>query len=208
MLVSAFLPFGHQVALYILEQMGAVVLPNVCPGLVYELTQAAEALEYVQRSYEFGQRKVQQDLAAAELVPGNLLWEVGSELEHSLNRWFGAGAFESRLCFNSRNVQRYPHQSIGIGRHRDRSNIRNLIALLGIKGEARFRVYEGVDGPVRVTLTVGPGDLLLIAAPGFGGVDTTERCYHSVDQIDGDPFRYVLGLRQVVDLEGVSNVYN
>ncbi len=208
MLIRPFFMAGPEACKFLLSGMGALVIHNFCPDVVPVLLEAAEGLKYVERPAEFGPRKVKQDLATAELKPGTVLWDAADELEWRLGRHFGPKAFESPLQFTSRAVQRYPHKSIGIGRHRDRSNIRNLIVLLGIKGESRFRVYEGLDGPPRISLSFGEGDLLLIVAPGYAYAERDVRPYHGVDMIDGDPYRYILALRQVVEIEGVSNDYN
>lgn len=202
-IIQPFLPTGPQAVVTVLQHLGAIAIPVMSEADALYLSLEAGCLPYEERPKRYGKRKVRQDVASCELPRGYRLWEVADELEHQLSVFFGPGAFESPLNLSQRNVQRYKHGTFGIGRHRDESVNRNLVVLLCLRGEGEFVVYDGLRGGAKVRWELRPGYLLLMVAPGFYGLTEDDRPFHRVGQIIGDPFRYVMGLRQHVSIEVV-----
>lgn len=103
--------------------------------------------------------------------------------------------FESQLTLNDRAVQKYPAQSRGIGIHRDGLRYRNLVFILTLAGQSSLFSCQSRDGAGRVEIDDRPGRLVLLAAPGFKGLQDPEaRPFHGVDQVISG--RFSIGLRQ------------
>lgn len=81
-------------------------------------------------------------------------------------------------------VQRYREGSVGITGHRDHRRYRQLVAVLTVEGRAGFEVLTGRHGPAVQRWETRPGSLVLLRAPGLGGL------------ADGRPFHRVEGPRQ------------
>lgn len=90
---------------------------------------------------------------------------------------------------------RYRGDDAGLGAHVDGKFYRLLVFVFSLAGSARFLVAADSSGPAADVL-VGPGDLLMLRAPGLGG-DPDGRRRHSVGPpLDGDE-RISLTLRMV-----------
>ena len=181
----------------LLNEKGAALLSQVLPPVtVKQYASQVKVMPYEQQAMEFGKRKVKQNVASVRVPSPSRLNMLADEIEQGLRDFFGDGTFSEALSLNNRNIQRYPHNSIGIEPHRDHASNRQLIALFTFDGTGRFQVYEELGGPVRETLLLTPGTILLMKAPGFQGQD--ECPVHGVDSIIGseDGYRYILGLRQ------------
>ncbi|HEY1074905.1 MAG TPA: hypothetical protein VGE59_04440 [Patescibacteria group bacterium] len=196
-LLRPFLPLGPEVVVTVMQRLGAICFPIMSEADALALAVEAKRFKYKKQPKEYGKRKVRQEVSSC-LVSEGAIGDFASSLERELAVFFGPEAFESPLSFTARNIQRYRNGTLGIEPHRDESENRNIVALLGLEGRGRFTVYDELDGPVRVRWTINPGDLLLMVAPGFYGADASCRRVHRVDEIVGYPHRYLLGLRQYV----------
>ncbi len=178
---------------------GVALLTNVHSlmhtGQVLQLPEEARALSFTDQPEYYGSRRVHQQVASAPVLPTMRLGEFANALELAIEVFLGLDCFNPPLCFNDRCVQFYREGSIGIEPHRDSGTFRNLIVLYGLAGSGRFSVYDELGGQPKVQLSIVPGSLLLLMAPGFRGGDS--RPIHGVNAIRGP--RYVLGMRQKVE---------
>jgi hypothetical protein len=90
-----------------------------------------------------------------------------------LDAWVPTAAF----------VQRYGPGALGITPHLDGMRFGLLVAVFTTEGSAEFAIHETRSGPVRARWDAAPGSLVLLRAPGLGGMD------------DGRPFHAVSGPR-------------
>jgi hypothetical protein len=98
---------------------------------------------------------------------------------------------------NEIGVARYRPGSIGITPHLDGKWYRRLVAVITVYGRSRFAICRSRVGEVTADWRPGPGDLILLRAPGLGGL-RDGRPFHLV----GGPTQGVrcsLGLRMSVD---------
>jgi alkylated DNA repair dioxygenase AlkB len=132
----------------------------------------------------------------------------GFPLMRTLAEELGAIVRSSGMAFrglatwvpNEIGVTRYRPGSLGITPHLDGKWYRRLVAVVTVYGRSRFAVCRTREGGVIVEWRAGPGDLVLMRAPGFGGMR------------DGRPFhlaegptrgmRCSLGVRMSVDPPG------
>lgn len=87
---------------------------------------------------------------------------------------------------NDVEVQRYEPGALGITAHRDGKRFRRLVAVVTVRGRARFAVRAERHGEIVEVWDVGPGDLVLMRGPGLAGAR------------DGRPFHEVSGPRNGV----------
>ncbi len=107
------------------------------------------------------------------------------------------GLFDGPVLFNDLAVQHYLPGSKGIGIHRDGARYRNLVCIATLAGQSRFLIAGDRQGTKMTVLDDSPGQLVLLAAPGFSGLaDPKKRPLHAVDQVTGG--RLSLGLRHEV----------
>jgi hypothetical protein len=86
---------------------------------------------------------------------------------------------------NEATVMTYRGPVSGIGPHLDRLRYRELIAIFSVSGRARLELVDDRDGSRVLTgFDCAPGDLVLLRAPGLGGL------------ADGRPLHQVLGPRR------------
>ncbi len=105
--------------------------------------------------------------------------------------------FDRPFFFNDLAVQHYLPGSKGIGIHRDGVRYRNLVCIVTLAGQSRFLIAEDRQGSKITVLDDSPGQLVLLAAPGFYGLaDPKKRPLHAVDQVTSG--RLSLGLRHEV----------
>lgn len=90
---------------------------------------------------------------------------------------------------------RYAGDGAGLGAHVDGKFYRLLVCVFSLVGSARFRVVADSSGPA-ADVVVEPGDLLLLRAPGLGGVPDGRRRHAVGPPLDGDE-RVSLTLRMV-----------
>jgi alkylated DNA repair dioxygenase AlkB len=82
---------------------------------------------------------------------------------------------------NEIGVARYRPGSLGITPHLDGKWYRRLVAVITLYGRSRFAICRSREGEVIADWRPGPGDLVLLRAPGLGGLR------------DGRPFHLVEG---------------
>ncbi len=71
---------------------------------------------------------------------------------------------------NEIGATRYRPGSLGITPHLDGKWYRRLVAVVTVYGRSRFAICRSREGEVIADWRPGPGDLVLMRAPGFGGV--------------------------------------
>lgn len=196
--ITPFLPLWSPMVTSVIQNLGAIAFPIMSQKDARELAAHARQLEYVEQKPEFGPRKVKQAVWSARVVQGSVLADFADQTEVGLTRFFGRDAFAPSLAFNNLNVQRYTHGTLGIEAHQDNETNKNLVVLVALDGTGEFAVYDCLGGKVRVRWQLVPGTALLMLAPGFCGASVDDRPVHSVGEIVGDPYRYVLGLRQTI----------
>jgi hypothetical protein len=68
-------------------------------------------------------------------------------------------------------IQRYRGAGAGVTVHKDLKRYRLLIAVFTAKGTATFTVCQNRAGDAEAVWEAGPGSLVLLRGPDFGGVD-------------------------------------
>ena len=95
------------------------------------------------------------------------------------------------LPLNDLVLQRYPPGARGITPHRDHVRYVGLVVIVQMSGDGRFGLCADRSGAGARVLDAGPGDGILMRAPGFGGAK--DRPFHFLDGITVE--RYSLGMR-------------
>ena len=90
-----------------------------------------------------------------------------------------------------REAERYAPGSRGITPHRDHLRYGGLVALVILSGDGRFCLCRDRCGSNAREIAAGPGDALLMRAPGLAG--SSDRPFHFLDQITKE--RLSFGLR-------------
>jgi len=179
----------------------AVALPLLGPAERGPLVEAAGRLSYrpARPMIGEGDRTVRQDFALCMTIgPGSPFHALAAALERAV-----AGAL-ARLSppplaapprFNDLIVQRYHAGSLGITPHRDHIRYRDLVAIVTLAGRARFFLCADRSGCHAREVPIPPGSLLLMRAPGFGGL--RDRPFHMLSDVTET--RIALGLRHDVE---------
>jgi hypothetical protein len=98
---------------------------------------------------------------------------------------------------NEIGVTRYRPGSLGITPHLDGRWYRRLVAVVTVYGRSRFALCRNREGAVVAEWHPGPGDLVLMRAPGFGGI-RNGRPFHLAEGPKRGS-RCSLGVRMSVD---------
>ncbi|MDH3595203.1 MAG: alpha-ketoglutarate-dependent dioxygenase AlkB [Rhodospirillales bacterium] len=179
----------------------ALALPLLGPAERGPLVEAAERLSYraARPMLGEGERTVRQDFELCMTVEsGSPFHALAAALERAV-----AGAL-ARLNppplaapprFNDLIVQRYRPGSLGITPHRDHIRYRDLVAIVTLAGRARFFLCADRSGCNAREVPIPPGSLLLMRAPGFGGL--RDRPFHMLSDVTET--RISLGLRHDVE---------
>ena len=120
-----------------------------------------------------GERQVLQDFELTQHFPDRSPYRATAALiDAALAQ--SAGRLEPNplpdgFHINDLVLQRYAPGSRGITPHRDHLRYRGLVALLIVAGDGRFCLCEDRRGAGARELAAGPGDLLLMRAPGLAG---------------------------------------
>jgi alkylated DNA repair dioxygenase AlkB len=93
--------------------------------------------------------------------------------------------------FNDLIVQRYRPGSAGITPHVDHIRYQGLVAIAVFSGEGDFQIVEDREGRNPRSIPNAAGDLLLMRAPGFAGLNG--RPFHRLASVRSP--RVILGLR-------------
>lgn len=174
----------------------AVALPLLAETDRRTLLASTETLRFRPATPEVGpaQRRVYQDFELCYDVPAaHELWRLvdtlGSELGSAL-REVAPGEADS-FTFNDLIVQRYPPGCRGITAHRDHVRYRLVVAIVLLEGDGEFCVCTDRAGDNERRVDFGPGDVLLMRAPGLGRCE--ERPFHLMRGVTRR--RVTIGLR-------------
>jgi len=182
---------------------GAIALPLLHDHYRQRLLAEARLYRYRAARKEVGRdhEQVQQRMDVEPNFRDNSIFH---ELTRNFSKLFARSLdednpFDGDVQFNDLMLQRYTPGEIGITPHRDRTAYRYIVVLIVLCGRGRFCVSADRDAQDSVEIPNGPGDMILMRAPGFvdqNGVDLP-RPFHFVHRIT-EP-RYVFGLRDDLD---------
>ena len=179
--------------------LAAVSIPFFSPDEIAGLIRYTQTLQYRTARQMVG-NGVHQDFQICLPAPRRAAMDQlatmleASLLEISTDR---PGLFAGQITFNDLAVQHYLPGSKGIGIHRDGARYRNLVCIVTLAGQSRFLIAGDRQGTHLSVLDDSPGNLVLLAAPGFAGLDDPKkRPLHAVDQVTSG--RLSLGLRQEI----------
>lgn len=99
--------------------------------------------------------------------------------------------FDSRLEFTHMTLNFYKNGSPGLQKHSDPAICRNLICIFVIDGRCRFLIYPATQSREDYKeLDSSPGNLIILRAPGFYGMN--DCIPHSVSDVSGVRYSFVL----------------
>ncbi|MET4806555.1 hypothetical protein [Limibacillus sp. MBR-115] len=184
-------------ALARVQQEDGASLPLLEQAACGRYLKACDALSYrpARPVVGSGDKEVHQDFAVCmDIAATSPLRTLATQLQAALL----AAAFEShpplldsRFHFNDFIVQAYPRNSRGITPHVDHIRYQGLVAIIVFSGQGDFALCDDRSGRNTRHLPAGPGDLLLMRAPGFAA--STKRPFHQLTNVRSD--RVILGLR-------------
>lgn len=184
-------------ALARLPEEDALALPLLSPEDRAKLTAAAGHLSFraARSSVGQGAQEVRQDFELTEAIPETSPFRLLTrELEEALQRAarrLPRNPLEAAFQLNDLMIQRYAPAAGVITPHRDHLRYRNLVAIVILAGQGRFYICENRAGEGLREIASRPGDLLLMRAPGFAGLE--DRPFHGLDRVVRE--RLILGLR-------------
>ncbi|MEQ9349066.1 MAG: hypothetical protein RII27_00845 [Alphaproteobacteria bacterium] len=166
---------GDAVSLRLVDQAGCDMLLAAEAGLPVRRSRPVQTT---------GGATVMQDFWICWPPPADTPFHPAADaIEALVNEGLALG--DPPLCaplrLSDRVVQRYPVGSAGIGFHRDHIRYERLILILLLKGKGRFRIAEDRAGSAANDVPLGPGEAVLMRAPGFPG--DRKRPFHAVDNI-------------------------
>ena len=141
-----------------------------------------------------GERAVHQDFDICLSIPRpHPLWALTQAVERLIARALAAMDAPplEALPLNDLVLQRYPPGARGITPHRDHVRYVSLVVIVQLSGDGRFGLCTERNGAGSRALAAGPGDGILMRAPGFAGAK--HRPFHFLDRITVE--RYSLGMR-------------
>ena len=182
-----------------LERVGredAAVLPLLAPADCRHLIESGTDLAFRSAKPVIGEgeRAVYQDFDICLSIPQtHPLWRLTQAVEVLIADALAAMASPplEGLPLNDLVLQRYPPGARGITPHRDHVRYIGLVAIVQLSGDGRFGLCADRSGAGARVLDAGPGDGILMRAPGFGG--DKHRPFHFLDGITVE--RYSLGMR-------------
>ena len=184
-------------ALTRLEQEDAVSLPWLEESACESYLEAAASLSYREARpvVGSGEKAVRQDFEVCmELGDSGPFHSLAESLEQDIKAaaaLLPADPLPGGFTLNDMIVQRYPVGCQGITPHVDHIRYQGLVAILVFQGRGRFETVADREGSSPKEVANGPGDLLLMAAPGFAG--QRRRPFHRLSGVT-EP-RVILGLR-------------
>ena len=141
-----------------------------------------------------GERAVYQDFDICLSIPRtHTLWQLTYAVEVLVAdalATMNAPPLEA-LPLDDLVLQRYPPGARGITPHRDHVRYVGLVVIVQLSGDGRFGLCADRSGSDARALKAGPGDGILMRAPGFDG--RKDRPFHFLDRITVE--RYSLGMR-------------
>ena len=174
----------------------AAVVPLLAPAECQELVDAGAELAFRSAKPVIGEgeRAVYQDFdICLSIPPAHRLWQLTGAVERLIAAALGTmdrPPLEA-LPLNDLVLQRYPPGARGITPHRDHVRYVGLVVIVQMSGDGRFGLCADRSGAGARVLDAGPGDGILMRAPGFGG--SKDRPFHFLDGITVE--RYSLGIR-------------
>ena len=158
----------------------AAVMPLLAPAECQEFIDAGADLSFRSAKPVIGEgeRAVYQDFDICLSIPQtHRLWQLTQAVERLIAAALGTMAEPplEALSLNDLVLQRYPPGARGITPHRDHVRYVGLVAIVQMSGDGRFGLCEDRSGAGARVLDAGPGDGILMRAPGFGGQPSTGR---------------------------------
>ena len=189
-------PDAMAAALDCVAREDAAILPLLAPVDCRPFIEAGRDLSFRSAKPVIGEgeRAVYQDfdicLSIPELHP---LWRLTQAVERLVADALAAMDAPplEALPLNDLVLQRYPPGARGITPHRDHVRYVGLVAIVQLSGDGRFGLCADRGGSGARVFEAGPGDGILMRAPGFGGA--RHRPFHFLDGITVE--RCSLGMR-------------
>ena len=174
----------------------AAVVPLLAPSECQEYIDASADLGFRSAKPVIGEgeRAVYQDFDICLSIPqAHRLWQLTRTVERLIAAALGSMAEPplEALPLNDLVLQRYPPGARGITPHRDHVRYVGVVVIVQMSGDGRFGLCADRSGARARVLDAGPGDAILMRAPGFGGAK--DRPFHFLDGITVE--RYSLGMR-------------
>ena len=174
----------------------AAVLPLLAPAACRPFVESGADLPFRKSKPVMGEgeRAVYQDFDICLTIPRpHPLWRLASAVDGLI-----AAALDVMQAppledfrINDLVLQRYAPGARGITPHRDHVRYVGLVAIVQLSGDGRFGLCAERSGAGTRALEAGPGDAILMRAPGFAG--SKGRPFHFLDGITAE--RYSLGMR-------------
>jgi hypothetical protein len=171
-------------ALRSVQQTGAAFIENALPGeLCSRIAEEAATATFERLPEHEGQ--VHQDGELFVLTAGLGAYpeikDLRDELTHAVRRDGTDIAGLSDWAPGEVSIQRYRTGTTGITPHRDLKRYRTLVAVFTIEGNATFTLCANRTGEPLAQWPTRTGSLVLLRAPGLGGIE------------DGRPLHAVTG---------------
>jgi len=184
----------------------AAVVPLLTPAECRTFVGAAADLAFRSAKPVIGEgeRAVYQDFDICLSIPQtHRLWQLTRAVERLIAAALGTMAEPplEALPLNDLVLQRYPPGARGITPHRDHVRYVGLVVIVQMSGDGRFGLCADRSGAGARVLDAGPGDAILMRAPGFGS--SKNRPFHFLDGITVE--RYSLGIRSDKTAEPVAS---
>ena len=189
-------PEAMAAALERVAREDAAVVPLLTPAECQVFIDAGEDLSFRSAKPVIGEgeRAVYQDFDICLSIPQtHRLWQLTQAVERLITAALGTMTelpLET-LPLNDLVLQRYPPGARGITPHRDHVRYVGLVVIVQMSGDGRFGLCDDRSGAGARVLDAGPGDAILMRAPGFS--DSNHRPFHFLDGIRVE--RYSLGMR-------------
>ena len=174
----------------------AAVLPLLAPADCRSFIESGADLAFRSAKPVIGEgeRVVYQDFdICLSISRPHPLWQLTQAVEGLVADALGTMSEPplEALALNDLVLQRYPPGARGITPHRDHVRYVGLVVIVQLSGDGRFGLCADRSGAGARVLEAGPGDGILMRAPGFAGAK--DRPFHFLDRITVE--RYSLGMR-------------
>ncbi len=191
-----------------LTNIGATSIPILSPECRSELLRTAQNLPFQSQAEEVGKsdRLVRQQLASCEdLSQATLFLQLRDAFQNLLTESLAkldVYPFAFPMDLNAMVVQKYEPGSIGITPHKDGKRYKNLVCIFVLAGKGKFCICSDRAGNYPIEIDASPGNVLLMRAPGFYGVENRLaeideiRPFHFIADIQSQ--RYTFALRQQI----------
>lgn len=162
-------------ALDLVDRAGAAYVPGALPATTLSAlgAEVAERISFAPMPGREG-RAFQEGEVCGFHAPFDrypVIDDVGRALTRSIHAdgsgIGGCGAWVPNEVY----VQRYSAGDLGITPHLDLKRYRYLVAIFTVSGQAPFLLCRNRAGDVEQSWSTAPGSLVLLRAPGLGGVD-------------------------------------